>query len=157
MGNTGSVDGGEGFKHVYATIKMPQGCLCSNGIPSRGYFKFENRAKLLPEKTTAMLNEKSAMPVYDAFVQALSETPKLMLGAWKESRLFEITTEFEPKFEACGVKVYLCKFTSKDGVFWWFMFEDTALAGPNPVRGKKGVNGALWKEYGSNKDIGGSW
>ena len=54
------------------------------------------------------------------------------------------------------MRLYLCKFTSKDGVFWWFMFEDVSKV-PNPVRGKKAVDGALWKEYGSNKDLGGSW
>ena len=58
MGNTGSVDGGTGFKHYYATIAMPEGCLCSNGIPSRGKLKYEERAKLLPEKTTALLASK---------------------------------------------------------------------------------------------------
>ena len=58
MGNTGSRDGGEGFKHMYDTIKMPEGCLCSEGIPSRGDLKFENREKLLPEKTTALLSSK---------------------------------------------------------------------------------------------------
>jgi hypothetical protein len=70
MGNTGSVDGGKGFKHQYATIAMPdEGCLCTNGIPSRGSFKYDDRAKLIPELTTAMLSEKSAMGVYDSFIR----------------------------------------------------------------------------------------
>lgn len=156
MGNTGSVDGGAGFKHVYATIKMPEGCLCSDEIPSRSKVKFEDRGKLLPALTQALLMEKAATPVFDEFVQALADSPKGMLGMWNEKKLFEIVTAFEPKFEATGVRIYLCKFTSKDGVFWWFMFEDMKKV-PNPVRGKKGVDGALWKEYGSSKDLGGSW
>jgi len=143
---------------------MPdEGCLCTNGIPSRGSFKYDDRAKLIPELTTAMLSEKSAMGVYDSFIQAIDskETKgtmpgSSMLGLWNQKKLFEIVTEYESKFEASGLRVYLCKFTSKDGVFWWFMFEDMAKV-PNPVRGKTGKEGALWKEYGSTNDIGGSW
>lgn len=63
---------------------------------------------------------------------------------------------FEKKFEERGLKVYLCRFTCKDGEFWWFMFEDVAAAG-GAARGKKAVDGALWKEYGTDKNLGGSW
>ena len=63
----------------------------------------------------------------------------------------------EPSFEKCGVKIYLCKFTSKDSVFWWFMFEDQDKCAKGAVRDKHKANGGLWKEYGTKKDLGGTW
>jgi len=158
MGNTGSVDGGTAFKHVYATIQMPAGCYCTECIPSKSSFKYDDRAKLIPEKTTEMLKTRGAMPTYDEFIKALADSPTGMMGSWSGmgKELFEITTQYESKFEAVGVKLYLCKFSSKDGEFWWFMFEDVKQSDGSP-KGKTAKEGALWKEYGSNKNLGGSW
>jgi hypothetical protein len=101
-------------------------------------------------------NQKKLFEVTTFATERIATQAPLMAATCARSVHWQIVTEYESKFEASGLRVYLCKFTSKDGVFWWFMFEDMAKV-PNPVRGKTGKEGALWKEYGSTNDIGGSW
>jgi hypothetical protein len=95
MGNTGSRDGGSAFKTYVHTTQMPPGCLCSEGIPSKNKFKYEERAKLLPEKTSALLQKRGAMATYDALVKELADSPSGTFGSWAggAKHLWEITSK----------------------------------------------------------------
>eukprot|EP00966_Prymnesium_polylepis_P128001 2960227-Prymnesium_polylepis.1 len=64
---------------------------------------------------------------------------------------------FESQFETCKLKIYLCKQSTKDGEFWWFMFEDLTDKASGTAKSNKCEQGSLWKEYGSDKNLGGGW
>jgi len=132
---------------------------CSEGIPSKNKFKYEERAKLLPEKTSALLQKRGAMATYDALVKELADSPSGMFGSWAggAKHLWEITSKFESQFETCKLKIYLCKQSTKDGEFWWFMFEDLTDKASGTAKSNKCEQGSLWKEYGSDKNLGGGW
>lgn len=118
---------------LHGKVTVPKGVAVEEltargGIMGGGKRKF---SRTCPEAVRALLQRRSAVPVYDALVQTIVETKSaggggVWSGRWNDEELARIVRQFDHDgFAPRGVRVALCKRTSAgSGTFRWLEFID---------------------------------